>query len=330
MEPFFSIIIPVYNVEMYLKECYLSILNQNFCDYEILFIDDGSTDSSGIICDQICKKTKGAITIHKVNGGLSDARNIGINLAKGKYIVFVDSDDMLHSGGLRGLHDLIVSKGHPDVIINRIKNFTDEDKIGKECKYRFSEELQQMPISDSFQHLIKLDDYIPGAWTIVAKRAYIVENELLFVKRLLHEDEQWTPRAILRAKSLAFNNSCLYLYRQGRIGSITQMKNVKREIDKLWIVESLYKESKNMQYTTSCSIALVERAADLYWGVLIRTHQYTLKYYEYEQLVDKLSSEQHIFELSKKKKYIICNLFLNIFGIKNMSVFFNKLISIKG
>ncbi len=88
-----SIIVPVYNVEKYLKECIESILSQTYKNIEIILIDDGSTDNSGKICDEYLKKDSRVKVIHKENGGLSDARNTGIEIASGKYIGFVDSDD---------------------------------------------------------------------------------------------------------------------------------------------------------------------------------------------------------------------------------------------
>lgn len=325
MKPFFSIVIPVYNVEKYLEDCYLSTKNQSFNDYEIIFIDDGSTDSSGELCDDICKKDKNAATIHKTNGGLSDARNVGIASAKGKYIILLDSDDMLNSRSLENLYELIVSNNNPDVVVNRIKFFSDDNISGEECKYRFSKIFEEISIAESFQRIIKQDDYVPGAWTLVTKRSHIINNELFFEKGLLHEDEQWTPRAMLKASSLAFNNNCFYLYRQGRTGSITQVKNIKRETDKLWTVESLYKESQTNDYALDSSIALLERASDLYWGVLVRSNQYAQNLTEYNKLIDELSSRQYIFKLSKNKKYVICNVILKILGMKRTSTLFNKL-----
>lgn len=93
--PNLSIIVPVYNVEKYLERCIKSILNQDYRDYELILVDDGSLDNSGPICDKYSKLDSRIITIHKKNGGLSSARNIGIRISKGEYIAFVDSDDWI-------------------------------------------------------------------------------------------------------------------------------------------------------------------------------------------------------------------------------------------
>ena len=89
----FSVILPIYKVEKYLAECVDSILKQSFSDYEIILVDDGSPDTSGAICDEYAKKDARVRVIHKKNGGLSDARNAGFEIACGEYVVFIDSDD---------------------------------------------------------------------------------------------------------------------------------------------------------------------------------------------------------------------------------------------
>lgn len=90
-----SIIVPVYNVADYLRECIQSVLNQKYHNFECILVDDGSTDDSGAICDKVCNKDNRFTCIHKENGGLSDARNVGINAAKGDYLYFLDSDDII-------------------------------------------------------------------------------------------------------------------------------------------------------------------------------------------------------------------------------------------
>lgn len=95
MEPLLSVIIPVYNVDKYLKECVESILSQTYSNMEIILVDDGSTDKSGSICDEYADKDSRIITLHKENGGLSSSRNTGITVASGEYLTFVDSDDVI-------------------------------------------------------------------------------------------------------------------------------------------------------------------------------------------------------------------------------------------
>ena len=112
-EKFFSIIIPVYQVEQYLQECIESVLTQSFTDYEIILINDGSKDQSPKICDDYAAKYDFIHVIHKQNQGLSAARNDGIQKAKGTYVLFLDSDDTLIEEALMQLHQRI--QAHPEV-----------------------------------------------------------------------------------------------------------------------------------------------------------------------------------------------------------------------
>lgn len=102
-----SIILPIYNVDSYLKKCIESVLNQTYSNIEIILVDDGSTDNSPLICDEYKKKDSRVRTIHKKNGGLSDARNCGINLSTGKYLTFIDSDDYVSEDYVEYLYNLI-------------------------------------------------------------------------------------------------------------------------------------------------------------------------------------------------------------------------------
>ena len=100
-----SIIVPVYNMRTLLRRCLNSILNQSYYNLEIILINDESTDGSGSICEEYCRKDNRITVIHKKNGGLSAARNTGINLAKGKYIAFIDSDDFVHKDYIKILYN---------------------------------------------------------------------------------------------------------------------------------------------------------------------------------------------------------------------------------
>ena len=138
-----SIVVPVYKVEKYLNRCVDSILNQTYTDFECILVDDGSPDKCGQICDEYAELDKRIRVIHKENGGLSDARNVGIDAAKGEYILFVDSDDWIHPQ-LIELTLKIIIKEKADVVsydykkVNNAGNlpFYDVDEeIGKVTTY---------------------------------------------------------------------------------------------------------------------------------------------------------------------------------------------------
>ena len=129
MELLFSVIVPIYKVEKYLPDCVNSILNQTYKDFELLLVDDGSPDNCPQMCDDFALKDSRIRVIHKKNGGLVSARNIGIKNAKGKYICYVDGDDTVDEKLLESIYKEILIKNNPDIIIfGIVKNFADHDE----------------------------------------------------------------------------------------------------------------------------------------------------------------------------------------------------------
>lgn len=120
-----SVIVPIYNVEKYIEKCINSIINQTYKDLEIILVDDGSTDSSGKICDEYAKKDKRIKVIHKKNGGVSSSRNIALTIANGDYITWIDSDDWIEKDTYSKLADIIL-KNKADIIQFRLPNSTRE------------------------------------------------------------------------------------------------------------------------------------------------------------------------------------------------------------
>ena len=124
-----SIIVPVYNVENYLKECIESLINQSYSNTEILLIDDGSTDNSGIICDEYQKVDSRITVYHKKNGGLSDARNYGIERMNGNYVTFVDSDDFISIYTLEIMYEVAINYNSDLVFTKNAVRFNDGDSV---------------------------------------------------------------------------------------------------------------------------------------------------------------------------------------------------------
>lgn len=124
-----SIIVPVYKVEEYIDECVKSLINQTYNNIEIVLVDDGSPDKCGNICENYKRTDNRIVVLHKENGGLSDARNAGMRIAKGKYFVFVDSDDFVSNNYIEILYD-IIKKNNADIGFASLTRFFDNDIIG--------------------------------------------------------------------------------------------------------------------------------------------------------------------------------------------------------
>lgn len=275
MLPLISVIVPIYKVELYIRKCIDSIINQTYQNLEIILVDDGSPDRCPDICDEYAQKDSRIKVIHKQNGGLSDARNAGLDIAKGEYIVFLDSDDLLSLSAMDSIFNAIKSYSHPDLIMNRYQYFTDDICYSIECAFKYDTKLLSDLSADKvFEHCLSLSGFICTAWMLVYKTRYIQINGFRFVKDLLHEDEQWTPRLMLNATSIGFNNEVLYCYRKNRPNSIIGTMNIQKSFDKLFIIDNLMAEAEKSSYSKLAKDLLKRRCGDLYTSILYELEDY--------------------------------------------------------
>lgn len=220
----FSIIIPVYNVEQYLRECLDSVLGQTYSDWEAICVNDGSTDGSAAILEEYVVKDKRFKIVTQPNGGLSSARNTGMEVAKGDYIVFLDSDDWLE---LDALETLAKNLDGEDMLCFSGRRYFEDEK-----KYRQSDNLNERSYSSGMDYYngnaLQSRDF---AFVCVVLRAYrrdfLVHNHLLFKQGIYHEDNLFTPMACYYAQKVKQINICLYDYRV-RANSIMTTNNTKR------------------------------------------------------------------------------------------------------
>lgn len=200
--PKISIIVPIYNVEPYLHRCVVSILNQTFTDFECILVDDGSPDKCEEICDEYAKKDKRIRVIHKPNGGLSDARNAGLNIAKGEYIGFVDSDDWIHPQMYEILYKGIVKN---DVKLS-ICAYEEVDTVEK------FEPIENISFSKHYGLDFLVEDNITAvvAWNKLYHRSLF--KDIRYPVGRIHEDEFTTYKILYKAEKIAFCRDKLYFY----------------------------------------------------------------------------------------------------------------------
>lgn len=298
----FSIIVPVYQVENYIEQCIESLLPQCRKNSEIIIIDDGSYDRSGAIADEYAKKHECINVIHQDNQGLSEARNIGIHHAKGEYCIFVDGDDMLCEGAIDSLKKCIADKQHPEVVIHRSKVIDSAGRI-KECSYWFDEmQMQNLPTSEAYSNIQKLSGLVLAGCLFSVRTEYIKNNQFYFIKGLFHEDEEWVPKIFLNTDRIAYNNTCFYCYRIDREGSITKKLNIKREFDKLKIIDLLEQELGKAKYSFDIKTIIEERIRCIYFGVICSAWQYR-KDKEYAKLMQLIKKKRIILRNSKSMKH---------------------------
>lgn len=202
-----SIIIPIYKVEKYLSNCIDSVLNQTYKNMEIILIDDGSPDQCGVIADSYKEKDRRVRVIHQENGGLSDARNSGIEVATGKYIVFVDSDDMISEEFVEKMHRYILENNAQISVCKRL-TFYEDKRIDRAVK-----KMPKVKIEDSAEAAKKIlyqKGYDVSAWG----KMYLKETfeGVYFPKGYNFEDIPTIYKSFMNADKVVFTNETLYEY----------------------------------------------------------------------------------------------------------------------
>lgn len=226
-----SIIVPVYQVEKYIRQCIDSILNQTFRDFELILVDDGSRDNSGRICDEYARIDSRVRVIHKLNGGLSDARNRGLEEAVGEYFLFVDSDDYIAPTMVEKLYGSIL-KENADIAICNFRYCFEQDE---RRDFNTNAGAEVLRGAEVFYNRKNERSY--GIWTVAWNKLYKRDTfrDVRFRLGKYHEDEFWANDVYRKNIKVLTIPECLYFYRQ-RSGSIMSCENIGRQFD---ILEAL-------------------------------------------------------------------------------------------
>lgn len=234
-----SIIIPIYNVEKYLSKCLDSIYSLKLDNKEIILINDGSRDNSFEIAKKYKEKYKeNTILINQQNQGLSEARNIGMKKAKGKFILFIDSDDFVDTKVL----EIFLNKGlayNVDILIGNSSSYYDENNIRKDYFSPKLKSLGEMTGKFFLEKRIQKKCFYLGVWRNLYRKNFLLENNLFFEKGLLFEDTLFTPKAFYLAKKVRYTEEYFYYYRQNNLTSITKRKNKNKSQHLLYIIDEL-------------------------------------------------------------------------------------------
>jgi uncharacterized protein (DUF1919 family) len=209
--PFFSIIIPVYNVENYIAACLDSVFAQKIDSYEVICVNDSSPDNSRGIIVEYQKKYPQIVLFDRQNGGLSAARNSGLQIAKGEYVILLDSDDTLVDGCL----SIISKRIHEDRCEVLIGNTLSVDLNGeiKQTTQKSSEIINKATNGKTaYNQLNKSDAYVPMAYNLICNREFLIRNNLYFKEGIVFEDELWTPQTLIKAQHVSTLDSFHYNY----------------------------------------------------------------------------------------------------------------------
>lgn len=296
MEKKISVIVPVYNVEAYLEECIESIIAQDFEDMEILCIEDASTDRSLEKLVQLAEKyNQVEIIQHPHNKGLSAARNTGIKHAKGKYVMFVDSDDMLVADALKTLYTC-AETNCAEIVYFNMEIFYD---LNTDCNHKEHkvEELEGMYTGkDFFCQSLKAKTLGCEAWRQFIRKDFLEQKGICFYEGILHEDNLFSFYTMMKADRLYYLKKDLYRYRQ-RENSIMRTKDKKRAQSMFVVLSEVYVYWKTNVFTKDESACVGK-----YWEMLYRTYMLYKAYGDDYWLVCGDDIDKEIYKIINKKE----------------------------
>lgn len=213
MSPFFSIIIPIYNVSRFILKGINYVLNQSYKNYEILLVDDGSSDDSGKLCNELSLRYENIRCFHQNNRGSGPARNLGIKEAKGKYIVFFDIDDMVENSLLQSCYEELNSNNRPDVLMFSYDSYDEKYKTLTPSVFHSLVCHTNNDIKANFVNYILGGDNINGfVWNKVYKREFLLNNNIFFPELLIEQDQVFNLFVYKEASSLVISSKILYHY----------------------------------------------------------------------------------------------------------------------
>lgn len=278
-----SIIIPVYNVEQYLQSCVQSVITQTYQDLQVILVDDGSTDSSGILCDQLAQQDSRIQVVHKANGGLSDARNAGLRVATGAYVAFLDSDDVyLLNDGLEQLMALAQAE-QPDVLLfQAVDVYPNHQSVRK----AYDEDYMATHLgAEVFAQLVRTQSFNMSACFQLIRCELLEQHQIYFEKDLLSEDVDWSLHLWKYVKRVRAINLPMYGYqhREGSISTTYTIRNLRSYKHIFAKFVQLYNER------------IVDAATELYWKTTMGylAQMYTSCLYAYGQIACKDKSEAY-------------------------------------
>ena len=313
-----SFIIPVFNVELYLSECIDSILSQleEKDDCEILLIDDGSTDTSGKICDAYTLKDERIKVVHKKNEGVSVARNVGISIATGKYLAFVDSDDRITENSLQRILTWAKASDAEICFLQTIKFFSNGDKEDLGDKI-FEDDIKNRSAIEILDFLSKRPKYPGSACSKLFLRNFIKDKGFSFPLGRKHgEDLTFCRDCFYASEKYSCLNVSYYEYRQNRQGSATNIVSQKMFSDIFLFIEDSVemfctrKQAKNEKAEKLMSFIAYEYAI-LLW----RLNYFKGKEY-YGLAYKSLKEYKWVLRYGRSKKVKIIYWILSVLGMK--------------
>lgn len=311
-----SVIIPVYKVEEYLHQCIDSILSQTYKNIEVILVDDGSPDSSPRICDEYASRDYRVKVIHKPNGGLSDARNVGLDAATGDYIMFVDSDDYWQGPNVL------------NILCNTLDNYHEKlDFLNFNCIYYYQTDnvMKPWPVfpdivinsgapKEIIVGLVSHGMFPMSACMKLIRRDFLIKNDIKFINGIVSEDIPWFLEILSKSRAFRFVNEYVYVYRKQVAGTISSSFSEKKYKDlyNIFITETAKIKDNYSDY--ELKNALLSFMAYEFCILLGQAHNFSGESRERE--LNNLKQYLWILKYDLNPKVKLVNIVKSILGLK--------------
>ncbi|WP_319470064.1 glycosyltransferase family 2 protein [uncultured Trichococcus sp.] len=308
-----SFVVPVYNTEPYLSNCIESIIKQNIFSYEIILVNDGSTDNSLDICNEYARKYINIYVLNQENRGPSAARNAGLMEANGEYVFFIDSDDYYIKDSLIKFECTLNKNKEVDLIFGKIMMFYDNNKEERrKIKYNNTVMINSMTGEEALNYLIKTDQVMISNYSAIIRKELLIQNNILFKENIrFAEDVDFMLRVYCASKNVLFIDEFFLMYRKNREGQLTQTVNLKKLNMAIELYDKLLKEVDSWSIKENSKEYIKRYIANLYFSSLGSLNKKDLEYY---QKYDLLKEYRYLIKYTGGYKFIFNKFIYNVFG----------------
>lgn len=302
--PLISVIIPVYNTEQYLSSCLKSILSQTFNNFEVILINDGSTDQSGILCDEFVKQDSRIKVFHQENAGVSAARNVGLKYAQGKWITFVDSDDELMPDGLEVMINMVQGGSeNVDLVLAGYDTINHCSGISKST-FNLPLTLKQMDRDNAIKLMYRSDFYLCFICSKLYKNSIIKQSKLLFDETIYYsEDRLFVIQYLCNCKrQINYTTESVYKYHLRSNSAMLSLVNTfnYKSITGFYATLLMYETLRNIGTCKKNIFYAVEDVVNSYDYTLNRMREFSIN----DKLLEKILRKKLIDTLTYRNYYL--------------------------
>lgn len=319
----FSIIVPVYNIKDYIERCIHSVLNQTYANFELILVDDGSSDGSESVCDYYATKYSNIKVIHQTNAGLSSARNTALKIARGNYIIFLDGDDFWIENTLLQEINVRIERENVDLVAFGGKEYyceNDGDKF-KQLKVVFDKECV-ITTEEYIKSSLKKNELYPWyAWLYAIRRDILVNHKFEFPEGRYYEDVYAVWRMLNLTRSVSVIPMEAYAYRQQRIGAITNSITYQKLYDFLWANETNIQDILKMDMGEDVRKLLLDSFSKNYYSCCIL--QGELSGEEKKEYYRELKKKRYLMDYALSRKWVMIRRISKVIGFRGMLLVFH-------